>query len=175
MFSDSPVMITKVLITAILILNLSANIVSAASLPLAEVTSSENKVQANQSRESEFWVWPLIKRGEGPQLSVVSPLDVLRQQLIYELARRRIKENREQIEENEQILRNLGKRSVKNSDDDDVSRDVSHDDAAFADELIPFSSSARNARSLPNNHHSRAPAPPQLQHQHQAASVSSSH
>lgn len=54
----------------------------------------------------------LVKRGEGPQLSVVSPLDVLRQQLMYELARRRIKENREQIQVNDQILKTLGKRSV---------------------------------------------------------------
>jgi hypothetical protein len=53
-----------------------------------------------------------IKRGEGPQLSVVSPLDVLRQQLIYELARRRIKENREKIQVNEQLLKTIGKRSV---------------------------------------------------------------
>lgn len=54
----------------------------------------------------------LTKRGEGPQLSVVSPLDVLRQQLMYELARRRIKENRDQIRVNEQFLKNLGKRSA---------------------------------------------------------------
>lgn len=59
----------------------------------------------------------LMKRGEGPQLSVVSPLDVLRQQLMYELARRRIKENRKQIEDNERILKTLGKRSVDPTDD----------------------------------------------------------
>lgn len=47
---------------------------------------------------------------EGPQLSVVSPLDVLRQQLIYELARRRLKESQDQIQVNSDLLKSLGRR-----------------------------------------------------------------
>ena len=63
----------------------------------------------------------LAKRGEGPQLSVVSPLDVLRQQLLYELARRRSKELQEKIQVNEQLLKSLGKRSVDPNDGPDDS------------------------------------------------------
>ena len=70
----------------------------------------EEALQLYQSRLKQS---SLTKRGEGPQLSVVSPLDVLRQQLIYELARRRIKENREQIKVNEHILKTIGKRSIE--------------------------------------------------------------
>ncbi|KAI1290274.1 Diuretic hormone [Halotydeus destructor] len=54
------------------------------------------------------------KRGEGPQVSVVAPLDVLRQQLIYELARRRMKEREEQFRANEEFIKSIGKRSVHN-------------------------------------------------------------
>ena len=66
----------------------------------------------NNKADSGLKLSEKIKRGEGPQLSVVSPLDVLRQQLIYELARRRIKENREKIQVNDQLLKTIGKRSV---------------------------------------------------------------
>lgn len=54
----------------------------------------------------------MMKRGEGPQLSVVSPLDVLRQQLIYEMARRRMKERQDQIKANDEFIKNMGKRSA---------------------------------------------------------------
>lgn len=53
-----------------------------------------------------------MKRGEGPQLSVVSPLDVLRQQLIYEMARRRQRERQDQIKANDELIKSMGKRSV---------------------------------------------------------------
>lgn len=75
-----------------------------------------------------------MKRGEGPQLSVVSPLDVLRQQLIYELARKRIKESRDQIQVNEQLLKSLGKRSI-----DDPSEEFFNPDNS-----LPFLSSSPN-------------------------------
>lgn len=58
------------------------------------------------------------KRGEGPQLSVLSPLDVLRERFMLEMARRRIKENKEQIQANAEILKNLGKRSVQAQEED---------------------------------------------------------
>lgn len=48
------------------------------------------------------------KRGEGPQLSIVNPLDVLRQRLLLEMARRRLKENQHQIQANERFLESLG-------------------------------------------------------------------
>lgn len=57
----------------------------------------------------------LAKRGEGPQLSIVNPLDVLRQRLLLELARRRMKENQEQINANAEILKKIGKRSIPQS------------------------------------------------------------
>ncbi|CAG2117088.1 unnamed protein product, partial [Medioppia subpectinata] len=49
---------------------------------------------------------------EGPQLSIVNPLDVLRQRLLLELARRKMKENQDQIQANAEILKKIGKRSV---------------------------------------------------------------
>lgn len=67
-----------------------------------------------------------MKRGEGPQLSVVSPLDVLRQQLIYELARKRIKESRDQIQVNEQLLKSLGKRSIDDPSEEFFNFDGDH-------------------------------------------------
>ena len=58
----------------------------------------------------------LAKRGEGPQLSIVNPLDVLRQRLLLELARRRMKENQDQIQANAEILKKIGKRSIRSSE-----------------------------------------------------------
>ena len=60
----------------------------------------------------------LAKRGEGPQLSIVNPLDVLRQRLLLELARRRMKENHDQIQANAEILKKIGrrKRSIRSSE-----------------------------------------------------------
>ncbi|XP_054707153.1 uncharacterized protein LOC129216955 [Uloborus diversus] len=52
-----------------------------------------------------------VKR-EGHSLSIVNPLDVLRQRLMLEMARRRMKVNQEQIRENELLLKNLGKRAT---------------------------------------------------------------
>ncbi|XP_015924150.1 uncharacterized protein [Parasteatoda tepidariorum] len=52
---------------------------------------------------------------ESHSLSIVNPLDVLRQRLMLEMARRRMKENQDQIRENAVILKNLGKRSVSSS------------------------------------------------------------
>lgn len=57
----------------------------------------------------------LAKRGEGPQLSIVNPLDVLRQRLLLELARRRMKENQDQIQANAEILKKIGRRRRKRS------------------------------------------------------------
>ncbi|GBM71334.1 hypothetical protein AVEN_62053-1 [Araneus ventricosus] len=51
------------------------------------------------------------KRRKGPTLSVVNPLEILRQRLMLDLARRRIHENQQQIVANAQLLENIGKRS----------------------------------------------------------------
>ncbi|GBM59155.1 hypothetical protein AVEN_159048-1 [Araneus ventricosus] len=57
---------------------------------------------------------PKNKR-ESHSLSIVNPLDVLRQRLMLEMARRRMKENQDQIRENALILKNLGKRSSRST------------------------------------------------------------
>jgi len=82
------------------------------STPTNGVNANGNNKDKGSDKDSGLKLSEKIKRTEGPQLSVVSPLDVLRQQLIYELARKRIKENREKLQMNEQLLKSLGKRSV---------------------------------------------------------------
>ncbi|XP_076318866.1 uncharacterized protein LOC143229885 [Tachypleus tridentatus] len=51
-----------------------------------------------------------VKRGDRPSLSIVSPLDVLRQRLILEMAQRKMKQSQHQITANAELLENLGKR-----------------------------------------------------------------
>ncbi|XP_067619940.1 probable basic-leucine zipper transcription factor O [Eurosta solidaginis] len=46
-----------------------------------------------------------------PSLSIVNPLDVLRQRLLLEIARRQMKENTRQVELNRAIMKNVGKRT----------------------------------------------------------------
>ncbi|XP_023159776.1 uncharacterized protein LOC111592017 isoform X2 [Drosophila hydei] len=53
--------------------------------------------------------YSLAKRNK-PSLSIVNPLDVLRQRLLLEIARRQMKENTRQVELNRAILKNVGKR-----------------------------------------------------------------
>jgi hypothetical protein len=48
----------------------------------------------------------------GPTLSIVNSLDVLRQKLMYEVARRHVNENQKVLSQNHQILKSLGKRSL---------------------------------------------------------------
>lgn len=55
------------------------------------------------------------KRGEGPQLSIDSPLTVLRHRLIVELARREAEKTEKQIAINTEILRKLGRRRRRRS------------------------------------------------------------
>lgn len=47
-----------------------------------------------------------------PSLSIVNSLDVLRQKLMYEVARRHVDENQKVLSQNHEILKNLGKRSL---------------------------------------------------------------
>ncbi|XP_035220739.1 uncharacterized protein LOC118193719, partial [Stegodyphus dumicola] len=53
----------------------------------------------------------LVKRRNGPTLSVTSPLEVLRQRQMLDLAQRRIHQNQQQIIANAQLLESIGKRS----------------------------------------------------------------
>lgn len=52
-----------------------------------------------------------VKR-KGPSLSIVNPLDVLRQRLLVEMARRQKAESMGKIQKNREILLSLGKRSI---------------------------------------------------------------
>ncbi|XP_030374582.1 probable basic-leucine zipper transcription factor O [Scaptodrosophila lebanonensis] len=52
----------------------------------------------------------LLAKRNKPSLSIVNPLDVLRQRLLLEIARRQMKENTRQVELNRAILKNVGKR-----------------------------------------------------------------
>ncbi|EDW42845.1 uncharacterized protein LOC6607071 [Drosophila sechellia] len=52
----------------------------------------------------------LLAKRNKPSLSIVNPLDVLRQRLLLEIARRQMKENSRQVELNRAILKNVGKR-----------------------------------------------------------------
>ncbi|CAO1411895.1 unnamed protein product [Diamesa tonsa] len=47
-----------------------------------------------------------------PSLSIVNPLDVLRQRIMLEMARRQMRENTKQVEMNKAILKTIGKRDV---------------------------------------------------------------
>ncbi|XP_046393930.1 pupal cuticle protein 36 [Ischnura elegans] len=49
---------------------------------------------------------------EGPSLSIVNPLDVLRQRLLLEIARRRMRESEDQIQANRELLKSIGKREA---------------------------------------------------------------
>lgn len=75
-----------------------------------------------------------VKRtGSGTSLSIVNPLDVLRQRLLLEIARRRMRQSQDQIQANREILQTIGKRTDRqlqlrnieqddnnDNDDDDV-------------------------------------------------------
>uniref|UniRef100_A0A1B6BYX5 Corticotropin-releasing factor domain-containing protein n=1 Tax=Clastoptera arizonana TaxID=38151 RepID=A0A1B6BYX5_9HEMI len=50
--------------------------------------------------------------GGGPSLSIVNPLDVLRQRLLLEIARRRMRQSEEKIQANREWLKTIGKRSA---------------------------------------------------------------
>lgn len=53
-----------------------------------------------------------LKRTNGPSLSIVNPLDVLRQRLLLEIARRRMRQSEDQVIANRQWLKTIGKRQI---------------------------------------------------------------
>ncbi|XP_044726675.1 uncharacterized protein LOC123290519 [Chrysoperla carnea] len=48
----------------------------------------------------------------GPSLSIVQPLDILRQRMLLEIARRKALQQVKQVQANREILENLGKRNL---------------------------------------------------------------
>ena len=90
-----------------------------------------------------------MKRGDGPQLSVVSPLDVLRQQLLYEMARRRMKERQEKIRANEAFIQQVGKRSVDPNDSGfDMEQAMIGERSDFGDDDLNRERTVRSANRL---------------------------
>ncbi|KAJ9589052.1 hypothetical protein L9F63_017646, partial [Diploptera punctata] len=58
-----------------------------------------------------------VKRtGTGPSLSIVNPLDVLRQRLLLEIARRRMRQTQNMIQANRDFLESIGKRQKINQE-----------------------------------------------------------
>lgn len=71
-----------------------------------------------------------VKR-KGPSLSIVNPLDVLRQRLLIEMARRQKAESLGKIQKNREILSSLGKRSIfsaRNTQYEDFAEEESEKD-----------------------------------------------
>uniref|UniRef100_A0A182V3P5 Corticotropin-releasing factor domain-containing protein n=1 Tax=Anopheles merus TaxID=30066 RepID=A0A182V3P5_ANOME len=73
------------------------------SLQVSALPYSDSRVVQENSLLS-------LKRTK-PSLSIVNPLDVLRQRIILEMARRQMRENTRQVELNKALLREIGKRS----------------------------------------------------------------
>ncbi|XP_069688574.1 diuretic hormone 1 [Periplaneta americana] len=69
-------------------------------------------------RESSQAARRVKRTGSGPSLSIVNPLDVLRQRLLLEIARRRMRQSQDQIQANREILQTIGKREVNTSQQD---------------------------------------------------------
>uniref|UniRef100_A0A182IYV1 Corticotropin-releasing factor domain-containing protein n=1 Tax=Anopheles atroparvus TaxID=41427 RepID=A0A182IYV1_ANOAO len=76
------------------------------SLQVAALPYSDTRVIQDNSLLS-------LKRTK-PSLSIVNPLDVLRQRIILEMARKQMRENNRQVELNKALLREIGKRSSSN-------------------------------------------------------------
>ncbi|XP_065333292.1 uncharacterized protein Dh44 [Cloeon dipterum] len=61
----------------------------------------------------------------GPSLSIVNPLDVLRQRVALEIMRRKLNESKEKIQANRDMLDIVGKRSIDSYDYRRQARDTS--------------------------------------------------
>lgn len=77
-----------------------------------------------------------VKRtGGAPSLSIVNPLDVLRQRLLLEIARRRMRQSQDQIQANREILQTIGKRDInpprQGTDEQDDAGDEDDVDSEF--------------------------------------------
>jgi hypothetical protein len=77
-----------------------------------------------------------VKRtGGGPSLSIVNPLDVLRQRLLLEIARRRMRQSQDQILANREMLQTIGKRDVSQSQLRNIEQDDNNDDDDNIDDV----------------------------------------
>lgn len=90
-----------------------------------------------------------VKRtGTGPSLSIVNPLDVLRQRLLLEIARRRMRQSQDQIQANREILQTIGKREVHHSQLRNIAKqDDNNDDDDDDDVNSEFAISSTEGKS----------------------------
>ncbi|XP_052889648.1 uncharacterized protein LOC128297968 [Anopheles moucheti] len=93
------------------------------SLQVSALPYSDSRVVQENSLLS-------LKRTK-PSLSIVNPLDVLRQRIILEMARRQMRENTRQVELNKALLREIGKRSSNLYDGSEYPLDSTYYDRKF--------------------------------------------
>ncbi|EGI59165.1 Diuretic hormone class 1 [Acromyrmex echinatior] len=75
------------------------------------------KLRADEMLNSENYFGSDVMRTKRiGSLSIVNNLDVLRQRVLLELARRKALQDQRQVEENRRFLESVGKRSVSNAD-----------------------------------------------------------
>lgn len=85
--------------------------------PNNDRTMFQNKAPEISNSVDSFFT--SIKRGlRSNSLSIVNPIDVLRNHVILELARRKAVHDQRQAVENRRILENIGKRSIHRPEDD---------------------------------------------------------
>lgn len=65
-------------------------------------------------------------------MSIVNPLDVLRERVLLELARRKMRQNQRQVDANRRFLQTIGKRAVSNTAQMDMNPNEDPDPAGYA-------------------------------------------
>uniref|UniRef100_A0A182QVY9 Corticotropin-releasing factor domain-containing protein n=1 Tax=Anopheles farauti TaxID=69004 RepID=A0A182QVY9_9DIPT len=98
------------------------------SLQVSALPYSDSRVVQENSLLS-------LKRTK-PSLSIVNPLDVLRQRIILEMARRQMRENTRQVELNKALLREIGKRSSNLYDGSEYPRDYTYYDRKLYNQRV---------------------------------------
>lgn len=93
-----------------------------------------------------------VKRtGGAPSLSIVNPLDVLRQRLLLEIARRRMRQSQDQIQANREILQTIGKRDINHSQQGTNEQDDDGDDEDVNSEFMISSTDEKSGNVNPEN------------------------
>lgn len=93
-----------------------------------------------------------VKRtGGAPSLSIVNPLDVLRQRLLLEIARRRMRQSQDQIQANREILQTIGKRDINHSQQGTNDQDDVGDDDDVDSEFMISSTDEKSGNVNPEN------------------------
>uniref|UniRef100_A0A182N570 Corticotropin-releasing factor domain-containing protein n=1 Tax=Anopheles dirus TaxID=7168 RepID=A0A182N570_9DIPT len=98
------------------------------SLQVSALPYSDSRVVQENSLLS-------LKRTK-PSLSIVNPLDVLRQRIILEMARRQMRENTRQVELNKALLREIGKRSSNLYDGSEYPPDYTYYDRKLYNQRV---------------------------------------